>query len=298
VYNYIGLVVILFCLIIFLPASKLAMAQYHLSDHEYHVLLFVVDLPYVLMWFSAFYGYQKLRAYTSKITNTKEGEVFQGITSGSHWLAWGYVIPVLASLIMNAIANKDHGFYDTSLILANYFNLIFPVIAYTIIATGAHKLIEKGKVKMSALSVKFIILVFVLIGVIYCYLTFRRLDIVHPGSSDNPYYLPVWLLLASIVVPYLYAWFCGLIAIFQFTLFTKQVKGIIYKRGLLAVAVGIVLVIASSIGVQFLHSVIPRTGHLSLSTILVTNYIFYLCIIIGFLLVSYGSTQLKKIEDI
>lgn len=297
-YNYIGLVAILFCLIIFLPANKLAMAQYHLSNHEYHVLLFVVDLPYVLMWFSAFYGYQKLRAYASKITNTKEGEVFRGITTGSHWLAWGYVLPVLASLIMNATANKHRGFYDTSLILDNYFNLIFPVVAYTFISGGAHKLVTQGKVKLSAIGVKAIILLFVVIGVIYCYLTFRRVDLGRLGSSDNPYYLPVWLLLISIIVPYLYAWFTGLLAIFEFTVFTKQVKGIIYKRGLLAVAVGIVLVIASSIGVQFLHSVIPRTGHLALSSILVTGYVLYLCIIAGFLLVSYGSTQLKKIEDI
>jgi hypothetical protein len=298
IYNFIGFTIVYFALIILLPVNQSVLKAYHLTAYEYHVLLFIVELPLIFVWFSAFYGYHKLKEYSALIHKTKEGAVFKQLTTGSHWLAWGFVLPSMCSLILSAIANRYHSFNDASLIFSNYFNLVFPVVAFSIIADGAHKLVAQGRIKSTFWSVRVLLLVFVTIGTLYCYLTFRYLDLKHLTSTNNPYYLPVWLLITTIIIPYLYTWIIGLSAAYQFGLFAGQVKGIIYRRSLQLAAAGVVLVIIASIGVQYLHSVIPRTGHLSLNYLLIATYLIYLVIIIGFVLICYGANHLKKIEDI
>lgn len=298
VYTYTGLVILYICLVAFLPASKEVMTTYHLNVHEYHILLLTVQLPTIVMWFAAFYGYKKLREYASSIANTKEGTTFVILSRGFHWLAWGLILPSILSLIFSSIANKYHSFYEASIILENYFYLVFPVIAYTVMSDSAQKLISQGKVRSSAISTRALLFLFVALATVYCYLTFRHLDLNHLSSTNNPYYIPVWLLILTVIIPYLYAWIIGLVAAYEYGLFAHQARGIIYRRALQFVALGVLLVIVGSIGYQYLHTVIPRTGHLSLNVILLATYGFYICITLGFGLSAYGATHLKRIEDI
>jgi hypothetical protein len=290
--------VLLFCLVIFLPASKIVMARYHLSSHQYHILLLTTQLPLIVMWFAAFYGYQKFREYAASITNTKEGSVFSGLANGFYWLAWGLALPPLFGAMFNAIANKYQDFYEASIILENYFYLLFPIIAYTVMSRSAQKLFTQNKARTSELSSRLLLLLFVMLATFYCYLTFRYLDLKHLSSTNNPYYIPGWLLILTMIIPYLYAWIIGLIAAYEFGVYSRQVKGIIYKRALQNVAIGVVLVILGSIGYQYLHTVVPRTGHLSLNALLLGTYGFYACITFGFTIASYGVVRLKRIEDI
>jgi hypothetical protein len=298
VYNYAGLVIIYICLVVFLPASKQVMSTYHLNVHEYHILLLTVQLPTIIMWFAAFYGYKKLREYAASIENTKEGGVFAVLARGFHWLAWGLILPSIFGLTFSSIANRYHSFYEVSIILENYFYLVFPVIAYSVMSDSAQSLLSQVKIKSSRMSMRILLIMFVTLATLYCYLTFRHLDLNHISSTNNPYFLPVWLLIVSMIIPYLYAWIIGLVTAYEYGLFAHQAKGIIYRRALQFVALGVALVIVGSIGYQYLHTVIPRTGHLSLDAILLATYGFYVCITLGFSLSAYGATRLKKIEDI
>jgi hypothetical protein len=298
IYNYLGLVLVLFGLVIFLPASKVVMARYHLSSHQYHILLLTTELPLIVMWFAAFYGYQKFREYAVSIINTREGTVYEGFAKGFYWLAWGLALPPLFGVIFNSIANKYQNFYEASIILENYFYLLFPVIAYSIMSRSAQKLFTLNKARAPELSSRLLLLIFVMLATFYCYLTFRYLDLQHLSSTNNPYYIPGWLLILTMVIPYLYAWIVGFIGAYQFGVYSRQVKGIIYKRALENVATGIVLVIAGSIGYQYIHTVVPRTGRLSLNTLLLGTYGLYAFITLGFMIATHGVMRLKRIEDI
>jgi hypothetical protein len=189
-----------------LPANKVAMHNYNLTSGQYHILMLVVLIPYIAIWFAAFYGYAKLQEYASKISSTPEGPGFKSIANGFQWLAWGLPVPALISLF--------------------------------------------------------------------------------------------WLLITTVIVPYLFAWFSGLLAAYEMLLYGRVVSGVFYRQAMRLLAVGMTSVIASLIFVQYIRSVTPRSGHLSLNSTLLLINIVYVCMAVGFLLMSIAAARLKRIEEV
>lgn len=296
--SYIILTVLFFLLIAVVPVSTTAMHNYNMSAQQYRILLFMVELPLAFVWFAAFYSYAKLNDYAKIVSKTAEGHGFERLALGSKWLAWGLVLPTIISLATNGFANNHTGFHSAAIIVVNYLNVIFPIIAFSLISQGSHMLTVSQRLRPALLSIRLMMLAFIILGVVFCFLTFLHLDLHNPSSSLNPYYLPIWLLIFSVIIPYLYAWFVGLFAAQELILVARNVKGVLYRQALQLVASGVGLVVVSSIGVQYLRSVVPRTGHLALNTVLVTTYLIYLVLVLGFVLISMGANRLKKIEDI
>lgn len=296
--SYTILVVCYVLLILLLPANHTDMHSYSLSVAQYRGLRLVLALPLALMWFSAFYGYAKLRQYADAIAKTPEGKGYRRLADGCRWLAWGLTATPIVSLIVNTIGDRHPGFHSVAVIVINYASLAYVLVAFSIISGGAHELAQRTKQAMASGSTRILQLVFVGAGVLYCYLTFRHLDLQSLASTNNPYYLPVWLLVISIIIPNLYAWFVGLLAAHDITVAARRTHGLLYRHAVRLVAIGLVLAIASLISTQYLHSVIPRTGHLSLDTALIVTYATYMTMVIGFSLVALGVSRLKRIEEV
>jgi len=285
-------------LIFLLPASKATMRAYHLSTLEYRAILFTVMLPSLVAWLAAFIGYAKLRQYVYSIRMTPEGTYFGKLATGCAWLAWSLPLPAILSLILSATANKWPAFYPSSIIASNYVNLLLPLIAFSIIGAASRGLISRAELKFSLASVRTIMLLFLAAGVLYCYLTFQRFDLTSLSSTHNPYFLPIWLMVLSVIIPYLYAWFVGLLAAYEITLFSKHTKGILYRRALEWLVAGLVTIIASSIALQYLNGIQPRVGHLIINYPLVLSSIFRIIGGGGFVLLTIGAARLKKIEEV
>jgi len=285
-------------LIFLLPASKATMRAYHLSTLEYRAILFTVTLPSLVAWLAAFVGYAKLRQYVHSIRETPEGAYFDKLATGCAWLAWSLPLPAIFSLILSAMADKWPAFYPSSIIASNYLNLFLPLIAFSIIGSASRGLVSQAALKFSLASVRIIMLLFLVAGVLYCYLTFQRFDLTSLSSTHNPYFLPVWLMVLTVIVPYLYAWFVGLLAAYEITLFSKHAKGVLYRQALGLLAAGLITIIASSIALQYLNGVEPRIGHLAINYQLVLSSIFRIVGGGGFVLLTIGAARLKKIEEV
>jgi hypothetical protein len=296
--QYFVLASIYLVLVLLLPANKIAQHNYHLTSVAYHVLLFVVVLPLIGIWFGSFYGYTRLRQYSDAVTDTPEGHDFSKLSTGFTWLAWGSVIAALSSIILGAIANNQPSFLASSIIISNYLSLVVPLVAYSYISTGARGLNIRAKVSITGQGAKTLILFFMFIGVAYCYVTFRYLDLHSVGSNNNPYYLPAWLMILTVIIPFLYTWFIGLLAAYEIYLYSKNIQGILYQRAMRLLSGGVISVIASSIAVQYLRSAVPRMGHLSLNSVLLITYVAYIFMAIGYVLISLGARQLRKIEEV
>ena len=269
---------------------------YHLSDKQYRVLTFLVLLPLLAIWWAAFYGYAKIKEYATLIEDTSEGPAFQHIANGMMWLAWGLPIPSLISLVVTTIANNHPGFTATSIIISNYASLLVPLVALHILSTGSRNLLEQAHLRITNRSTKLLVLSFVLLGSVFCYYVFANLH--GKSGSHNPYYLDSWLLLLTIVVPYLYAWFVGLLAAYEIRLVSRHSQGVLYRRGLQLLSVGLAVTVASSIALQYLRSVLPRNGHISLGYTLLLVYGILAIIGIGYVLLAAGAQRLKKIEEV
>lgn len=295
---YFVFVFVYVCLIFALPANKMVMSHYNFTSEQYHIVLFLVLLPYMLVWAAAFYGYAKLAQYAALISTTQEGSDFANITRGSMWLAYGLPIPALVAICLNSIANSHPAFLPSALIIVNYLSLIIPLVAYTYIRKGTHGLTERTKTRFTMANARTIVTIFILLGVAFCFFTFRRLDLDSLGSSANPYHLPAWLMIVSLLIPYLYAWFSGLIAAYEMVLFSRQVQGVFYRQAMRLLAGGLLGVIASGVGLQYLRTVVPRTGSLGLNASLLITNVIYLIMALGFALLIVGAAKLIKIEEV
>jgi hypothetical protein len=281
-----------------LPANNAVMHNYNLSAPQYHVLIGILLLPYIGIWFAAFYGYAKLQEYADMIKDSKEGPSFKCIADGFQWLAWGLPIPALIALFLNAIANSHSGFLPASLIISTYVSLIFPIVAFTLISRGTRGLTDLAKSRINSIEARYILIIFLVLGVAFCFFTFQHLDLHSLGSTDNPYYLPGWLLIITVIVPYLFAWFSGLLAAFEMVLYGRKVSGVFYRQAMQLLAGGMTCVIASLIFVQYVRTVIPRSAHLSLNSTLLLVNIFFIVMAVGFVLMILAATKLKRIEEI
>lgn len=285
-------------LIFVLPANKTVLHAYGLEPIEYHILLLLVAVPYVLVWLGAFLAYARLQQYTKLLKKTPEGVDFQNITQGIKYLAYGLPLVAVLSICLNSIGNNVSELKAASIIVINYLSLAVPLIAYSSMRKGTHGLVERAKLRFSLNDMRTIVMVLVLIGVGYCYFTFKKLNLESIGSADNPYYLPAWLMITTVIIPYLYAWFSGLLAAYELVIFSRQVQGVLYRQAVRWVASGMVAVVAGGIGLQYLRTVVPRTGHLSINTALLFAFTTYVILIVGFVLLIVGASKLKKIEEV
>lgn len=285
-------------LILLLPANTTALRDYNFSIIEYRVISLVVALPTLAVWLAAFIGYSQLRGYARSIRKTPEGIYYDQLAEGCTWLAWSLPVGTVAVTILNALSDKYHSLHAGSIILSNYIILLFPLVAFSVIAAASRGLLGTVRVKLTLISARMLVIGFLLLGVLYCFFTFRLFDLSSLGSSDNPYFLPIWLMVITVTVPYLYAWFMGILAAFELTLFRNHVRGVLYKRPLGLLVGGLLAVILSSVALQYIASVEPRAGHLVLNYRLILILLFRIVGGVGFILIALGVNRLRKIEEV
>jgi hypothetical protein len=281
-----------------MPPNHATQKLYDLNAIQYHILIFLVMVPVLGIWFLAFYGYAKLQEYSSMIAKSAEGPSYKKIADGIMWLAWGLVIPTFLSLLLTGITNDHEGFHKAQVIISNYASIIFPVIAFSVLSTGTRQLMERAKIFITSGRTKLLVISFVFLGGLYCYLIFRNLDSLAARSNNNPYFLPGGLLLFTMVMPYLYAWFVGLLAAYELRLLSKSAPGILYQKAVDLLSRGLAVVVMSSIALQYLSTVLPATGKLSLGYILLLVYVLLAVIGIGYALTALGAKRLKKLEEV
>lgn len=292
------LVLIEVVLIFILPANQAAMHMYHLSSLQYRIVLFAVTLPTLVTWWAAFLGFATLRQYVNTIQDTPEEPYFSRLAQGCGWLAWSLPVSAILMLVLSATADQWPSLYSTAVIISNYVNLVLSVIAFSIIGGASRGLVNLAKLKFSLASVRSIIVLFLLGGVSYCYLTFRHFDLTSLNSTHNAYYLAIWLMVISVMIPYLYAWFSGLLAAYEIDLFSKRTDGVLYRQALRLLVIGLLTIIVSFVALQYMNSLHPGIGPLSLNYQMVLTSVFRVIGGAGFVALAFGALQLKKIEEV
>lgn len=285
--------------ILLLPANTLTMKQYGWSAGEYHLVYFLVALPIVAVWLCAFYGYAVVREYATMLKDTAHtGRASVLAARGIGWLAYGVAIPNVVTTVLAIIADAHPGFHGAALIISNYVDVFIAVVAFSIFGIASRRLLETSHAKLSAAGIRMLTVFFVMLGVAFCYLVLRHFDLQTPASANNPFHLPLWLMLLTIISPYMYAWFTGLLSAYELASIAAITPGILYRRALYLFIIGIMAVIASSILAQYVGAIAPRTGHFELNTRLYITFAVRLLAGFGFLLMAAGVQKLKKIEEV
>jgi hypothetical protein len=276
-----------------LAVNPKTLDRLNLDLAQYRLLTFGVILPYILIWFTAFFAYLKINQYARLLGGAREGPAFREIGLGIQVMAWGLAIPAIVSLVLRAIGVKYPGFEPTAIIISNYLTLLVPLIAYTLIGNGSHKLAVLSKAKINRNGFRLFVLMFLVLCVYYTFLTLysRRFN-------GNPYHLSRQLTMLTIIIPYLYAWFLGFLSCYELATFARKIKGLLYKRALNLLTSGIGIMIVSSIFIQLINVVFVNDNSTSLGSLLILVYLLLVTEAIGFILIASGAKSLKRIEEI
>lgn len=292
-YWYIILILIYAGFTFLTAPPKATLAKYHLTSTGLRLLDITVVLPVVGIWFAAFYGYYKLNLYSKLIAHTKDGKQILILTKGIFILTLGLPLTSIAKQILTLIADHHHAFTNMSIIISNYVALLFPLVAFFVISQGARGLSRIAKKRTSYVMAHLFPIFLIIIGVLYGYLVANS-----NGRTSEAYHLPSGWVLATLVIPYIYTWFLGLVAAYNLHLYSGTIKGIVFRRGWDLLAYGLGSVILISVLIQYLTTVTNQFQSLSLNWILLVVYILLILLAAGYVLLALGAKKLIRIEEV
>jgi len=281
-------------LLAFLPTNTATAESYHLSSPEYHILGLLLGIPRIIVWFAAFYGFWRLDQYTMAIRKTVDGRAFMHVSRGLRWLAWGLPLSGIVGNLTGGITHAHPGFDTAGVLITHFITLIISLVSFSFISTGSRELLDSTGKQMPMSGLRVFALGFIFIGVAYCYATVRGVIVQH----GHPYHMPMWLILLTVVIPYLYAWLMGFLAAYDFSLYRKHSSGLLYKSALNKLAGGLGLIIITSVLLQYITSTLTYLRRITLDWRLVGVYIILLVYATGFILLARGANQLKMIEEV
>ncbi len=276
-----------------LPSAPGTLQTLNITSNSYRLSIASLILPYALILFLAFYAYNRLQAYAKQLHRTKEGHGFKNIANGTQVLAWGLALTTILTIILDAINTSHPGFTAARVIITNYAILLVPLIGFTYVGRGTRSLNDLAKVRISLLSTRIVVLLFLIIGVF-----FTHMIINNSHYHQDPYHLSLYWLILTFIIPYLYAWFIGILSANEIRLYIQAIKGIIYKKALTQLSFGITIVIIGSIVMQFINNQLATENNISLGSAFLAIYIIVVIEALGYGLIAYGARQLKRIEEV
>jgi len=295
-YVFCGLVLTYFILTFLLPPNPDALQRYGLTTGQLRALNITVVLPLAAIWTSAYFGYAKLRSYCRLIAESREGAPVVTIANGLMVLSYGLPLTAIITQLLRYAAQLDPSVKGAAAIVTNYVTLLVPLVAFVLISFGARGLTDLNRQRPSRAIAHMFIILFALLGVGYTYFVLHFAFA--KGGTAEHYAMPLWLVLLTLVVPYLYAWYLGLVAAFEMYLYHTGLKGVLYRRGWRLFSIGLGAVIVTQIVLQYLTTLSAQLNKLSLTAIMLVVYGLLILMAIGYILVASGAKKLQKIEEV
>lgn len=298
---FISLGLIYVALLVLIPPQSAALTRYKISADEIRLIRLGVALPLICVWFLAFYGWSKFQNYAEHIAKSKDGKAFSRFTRGLLILALWLPVTTIANNIATAIYTDKPDLTPAMVIANNYFNLLMLLVAFFYMHQGAQKL---AKISLSVRSWPFakslLGVVFIITGSLFVYLT-----LANPARQFPPdnlqraaYYLPDWLLVPTIIIPYLVIFYLGFQVVQNMHTYSSTVKGVLYKSALRYLANGIGAVVLTLLTLRYLTSFTTLLNDAALKAILLIVYLLILVIAAGFILIAFGAKKLHRIEEV
>lgn len=293
-----ALIIAYAAVILLLPAHANITNRFNLSTLQLNLLKLTVIIPIALIWSAAFYGSVLLSTYAQTIGAAKEGMAYKKMALGLQILAIGSPLISISSNLLRFWSTKNPDALASSHILTHYLQLAVAAASFYYIYRGSHML--KRLTKQDPGPLVHIVIgssLAVLTG-IFCFITLNRAGAnVMVASGASVYYLPEWLIVASIIIPYAYVWHWGAKAAAYVHFYRLKVAGLIYRNAFNLLASGIGIVVLSSILTQY-FTALGATTSLPLQSLLVVVYVLLSIMATGYILIATGSKRLKKIEEV
>lgn len=271
---------------------------YGLTIEQIRELQLTLIIPVILVWFTALWGSLRFKRYALSIYEGADGKALNGIANGLLVLVAQLA---LGSLLQASIHFLQHWFtVETITIATNYLAVALSLISFSLIYRGAWRLAKLVEFKSFRRNQLLGLLILIVLGILYAWLLAHnpdRLRSLDPGKIVS-YYLPDWLLLLTIVIPYIITWGLGLMASAAIRSYQKNAVGILYRKPLARLSAGLFIIILSLTLLQLITALGPSLVDLGLQAILGLLYGLILVYAAGHILVALGARRLAKIEEV
>jgi len=282
-----------FTLLLLLPApDKATLIKYHLSAAGLRMLDLTFIVPEALIWFAAFYGYEKMQRYSQLIKTGDEGKQIAKLARGLLILAIGLPVNAIFGAILSIIAAHEPAFKNPSVIIGNYAELVFPLLAFVWISMGARGLGELAKTQPRLWKLNTTALAVIILGIAFC-----SLIVLDHRELRTTYHMSPELVMLTLGIPYMYIWFLGLFASVELQTYSRKVAGVVYRHGWNLLIGGVVSIVLLSILLQYLSTLSTWLTSLSLGWVLLLLYALLLLLSGAYIVVALGATRLTKIEE-
>jgi hypothetical protein len=280
-------------LILALPADPKTLTQFQVTQSQLRLLLLTIVTPLVAVYFAALYGFVQFKNYADSIRDTKEGPAFKRLADALMLLAFSLPLTANISTLLNYATLNNQDFLPTATIIKNYVALIFPFITFMLLTKGSEALVGTLRLRLKY-PPNYTLWFIISLTSIYTWLITTR---PHGSTSTEAYFLPNWLIIMTLAVPYVFMWCRGILAAWKLFEYHKNVKGRVYRDAMRYLALGIGCIIFLSVLIQLLSTVSARLESLSLRPVLFFLYVLVAMYAVGYGLVARGAKRLKQIEE-
>ncbi|HEX5797273.1 MAG TPA: hypothetical protein VFX86_02690 [Candidatus Saccharimonadales bacterium] len=297
---FIALTVIYIMEVLLIPPDSSALAKFRLSETEAKLLALTFALPIAFVWMLGSYVYIKFKSYVDSISNYKDGRIFSTISTGVLLLCLWLPISTIVSNLSNYAYRVQPSWTMPLVIINNYLNLLLVLAALLLIYKGASELSSLKEAKKAS-GWKYLALIpIIAISEFYIFLTLNNPARQFPTEDVKTagYYMPDWLIIGTVVIPYILVFYYGFFAVLNLYIYRRKVRGIIYKSALDYFAKGLFCIVTSIVFIRYLASSSSAFSDSTLKTILLIIYLLLVILLLGFVLMVKSVKKLEKIEKV
>ena len=295
IWVFVVLIAIYLALSLGTPIDPETLARYEISSAGVRLLNLTVVVPLSIIFIFALYGFIRFRNYANSVKDTKEGPHLNHIANGLTVLAYSLPISSIVGSIASYAKIRQPHLHSEIVIARNYLSLLLVMSSMILLAKGAVGLQSTLSRRKENPAPPYWILAPIALASLYTWLLVYQGN----GSADgNIEFLPDWLVVISLAIPYVFTWYIGIIAATELQDYKNRVKGRIYRAAIGYLSVGIGIIVSISILTRFITTLSDQLSRLHLTPVLAIVYFLVALYAFGFGMVARGAKRLKQIEEV
>lgn len=283
------------------PTNPAVLARYKMDAMQYQLMRASFAVPLIFVWTAAFYGFSKIINYARMIKKSPDGEGFMWIAVGLTTLGVGMLANSIMTTMLSRAVVLDILSQPASTIITTHLSVAYQLASFLFIALGSWKLLtilKKSEFPRLSLIIGSGILSFISVFYIIAALSNPSREVPVPPAQTAAYYMNDFLIVLTIILPYIFSWACGIFAVIAIRTYQKHVGGILYKKALKKFNTGLLIIIIMAIIVQFTTAAVTTTYGWALGPYVLIAQLFVFAIGVGFALVALGAKGLAKLEEV
>jgi hypothetical protein len=280
------------------PAAE-ATGRYGLSLAQLNLLRATFLVPYLFIWLTALMTVVRFQHYAHQVSGSPEGAGFKKLAQGLGLLFLTLILPAFLNLFSTYFPDSLE-VQKLTTIVTNYVTVILYLWAFWQLFRASQELNTAATTPAPKRLKPAVIGTVAVLVLLYSWAVFHndfRTVSVDPLVRPT-YFLPDWLIIFTVMIPYIVVWLWGSLTIANIRHFARHVPGVVYRPAFLSVARGLTGIIGLLIVLQFLSQGAALFSQAKLSTILAVIYLLLIIIAVPYLFLARGGRQLSAIEDV